>query len=88
MTFQEWRDNRYGLVNEETFLNLSDLQAAWDAATTAVNVRSGDSANEAEKDARRKVAIEKMTDWFGGQCLDAPLTFSEMLDAIIKKAQG
>jgi hypothetical protein len=53
-------------------------------ATFEANERAGDAANSAEKDARRKVAVEEM------QPLLAPWgkMQPEKVDAIIKEAQG
>jgi hypothetical protein len=57
----------------------------WDAATTAANTRAGDASNEAEKDARRKVAIQRIH----MEAMERDGNLDEFLaDAIIKEAQG
>jgi hypothetical protein len=85
MIFEEWRDNRYGLINEETpFFDLSDLQAAWEAsriqALAEANSAAGDRANEGEKDARRTLAVTEII-------RNRQMSAGDLAD-IIEKAQG
>jgi hypothetical protein len=49
----------YGLTDEHMIAMVRDF---WDAATYAASTRAGDAGNEAEKDARRKVAIVKFSE--------------------------
>ena len=80
-SFEEW----WTTQSEGHPDNVPKYREIWDAATYAANNAQGVAANEAEKDARRKVAVEKLSvlwqeDW-------APMVRSKM-DAIIKECQG
>jgi hypothetical protein len=88
MTFEEWWGKR--TVNEEYGLSVTDMKASWDAATYAANTRAGDAGNEAEKDARRNVAVIQLNALIPGEVLTAEheVYVRQRLDAIIKEAQG
>jgi hypothetical protein len=75
MTFEEWEDKWL----DDHLGKHPSAADAWDAATYAANTRVGDASNEAEKDARRKVAMDALS--------DRDFTDAE-LDTIIKVAQG
>ena len=67
------------------------IDAATSAATYAASVRTGDAANEGEKDARRKKAVQAARDagnryWTNSTA--NPAAYEAELDAIIAKAQG
>jgi hypothetical protein len=79
MSFEDW----WGTFDRMTNLSAKDdMRACWDAATYAANVKSGDSANEAEKVERRKVAVDKVQRLFESE------SWAHTVDAIIKAAQG
>lgn len=88
MTFEKW----WGEYPTNPPAAKEWLRDAWDAATYAANTRAGDASNEAEKDARRKVAIDKLRELISGdwdyewECRLSKLP--ELMDAIIKEAQG
>lgn len=79
MTFEEkWKE----LTGDDpaAVLNYNGGKLLWEAATYAASVAAGDRGNEAEKDARRKVAVMQIA---GMRHWDA-----EQADLIIQKAQG
>lgn len=87
MTFKEW----YAGHDFEKTPNLEDdLRSCWDAATYAANTRAGDASNEAEKDARRKVAVDNLIGLEDRrrQFMIDFKEFQRERDAIIKAAQG
>jgi hypothetical protein len=77
---------------EKCKLDQWELEVArhfWDAATSAANTRAGDESNEAEKDARRKVAMQELIDlenWYDGQ--GTRELFDAKQDDILRKCQG
>ena len=77
MTFAEWHAKQptFG-VNAERLAH-----DAWDAATSEANNRAGDASNEAEKDARRAIAVKAIQE-------SGLFIHESELDAIIKIAQG
>lgn len=91
-TFEEWREMYEGFAaipdldgDAEEALDLA-LRSAYAAggnqATFAANNRAGDSANEGEKAARRKEAVEALL------IISAYDLDPERIRAIIEKAQG
>ncbi len=83
MTFEQWWATE---AYKGPWTDLDKVcRAAWDAATYAASTRAGDAANEAEKDARRKVAVAKILPLLEENQLSGD---ADRLDAIIKVAQG
>lgn len=78
--FEEWAAE-HGIGKES--YGYEELRECWTAAQYALNSELGIAANEAAKDARRKVAVDAINAALTGTASDA-----EWLDAIIREAQG
>jgi hypothetical protein len=86
MTFEDW----YAIHGSGWTREINLAKQAWDAATYAANTRAGDASNEAEKEARRKVAVDEIGHQLLVLALGSPSNEAiiKKLDAIIKAAQG
>lgn len=72
------------LSTGQNYLAKYFYEAGYSAATFAANSKLGDEGNEAEKVARRTVALRELLDCF----THIRPWNGEVLDAIIAKAQG
>jgi hypothetical protein len=81
VTFEDWWPTAFYHTTEEA------ARQAWEAATYAASSRAGDASNEAEKDARRKVAVKALADFYNTD-IQSMAEFNEQVNAIIKAAQG
>ncbi len=83
MTYEEWWED-YATKRNPAGLTLKDaFDAGYSAGTDAANSRAGDASNEAEKEERREVAVDKLAELYESDGWNG-----KTVDAIIKEAQG